>query len=533
MKTFSLWIASALLVSSSALFAQGEMDAFRYSQSDLDGTARYLGMGGAFGALGGDISAMSSNPGGLAIYRSSEIVTTLGYSSMQTKTDWTSVMKETKGRFNFDNIGYVGYFPTANNSGVVSWNVGFTYNRTNSYDRSYTASGSGSNYQPYSLADYIGARAFGTELGLLQGSSDNFQTNPYSNADWLTVLGYQGGLIEPLNSSDSNNKDYTSAFYNIENNEEIFYSPSSTRLHVREKGATDKYDFSVATNISDMLFIGATFSITDINYRTSITYDEQFQSINSSLYLDNELRTDGTGYGLNLGIIARPVDFLRLGVAFNSPTWYTMTDHYQGFAGSNIPLYDDPKMDAETPGDAYSNYQLRSPERWIFSAAAIFKNALISLDYELTNFHSMKLYNENGGELQGTNSDIKADYGMGKLLKVGAELKITPQFAVRAGAGFRSSSVKSDLKDGTVEVFTVGTIPNYTVDKGSNYYTLGLGYRFTPRFYTDIAYVYKENKENIMLFSNIFDNGQAIIESNPIALKTATNRVAVTFGYKF
>ncbi len=535
MKFLNLGIISALLLSSSALFAQGEIDAYRYSQTGLNGTARYLGMGGAFGALGGDISAMSSNPGGLAIYRSSEIVTTLSLSSVNTETAWSSVMKEGRTKFKFDNIAYVGYFPTANSSGIMGWNVGFAYNRVNSFERNYTAHGSGSDYQTYSMADYIGERAFGTSLGTLKAPTDNFETDPYNNADWLTVLGFEGGLITPYNDSDSNDE-YTSSFFEKDaDGNRSRYSPSSTKFNVQERGSTDKYDFSAATNISDMVFIGATLSVTDISYRSSITYEEGFESINSDMYLDNELNTNGTGFGVNVGVIIRPVDFLRFGVAFNSPTWYQMTDYYKGAAGSYYSLdTEKPRMDAKTPQDAYSNYQLSTPERWIFSAAAVFKRALISVDYELTNFNSMKLFSDNGEAFTNTNSDIKADYGLEHLVKIGAELKVTSQFSVRAGAGFRSSAIEQDLADNKVEVLTVGTIPNYTIDKGSNYYTVGLGYRFTPRFYTDLAYVYNKSEENIKLFSNIYDeNGDALVSSEPIAMKTVTSRFALTLGYKF
>ena len=101
-------LASAFLLSGGAVFAQGEMDAYKFSQYDLSGTARYLGMGGAFGALGGDISAMGGNPAGLGIYRSSEIVTTLSLSSMKTNTEWSGTkMDENRTKFNFDNIAYV------------------------------------------------------------------------------------------------------------------------------------------------------------------------------------------------------------------------------------------------------------------------------------------------------------------------------------------------------------------------------------------------------------------------------------------
>ena len=109
MKKVICLCASALLLGSGSMFAQGEMDAYKFSQYDLNGTARYLSMGGAFGALGGDISAMRTNPAGLAIYRSSEIVTTVSLSSIKTKTDWLGIeMDDKKTRFNFDNIAYVG-----------------------------------------------------------------------------------------------------------------------------------------------------------------------------------------------------------------------------------------------------------------------------------------------------------------------------------------------------------------------------------------------------------------------------------------
>ena len=130
MKRVICLLVTTLLSGGGVLYAQGELDAFKYSTPDFNGTARYLAMGGAFGALGGDISVMNTNPGGLAIYRSSEVVTTLSVTSNQTKSAWGGVNENmTKTKVNFDNIGYVGYFPTGNDEGLVSWNVGFSYNR--------------------------------------------------------------------------------------------------------------------------------------------------------------------------------------------------------------------------------------------------------------------------------------------------------------------------------------------------------------------------------------------------------------------
>ena len=83
MKMKRIYVAALLSLSAATLWAQQEMDAYRYSPMDLNGTARSIGMGGAFGALGGDMSAMSHNPAGIAVYRSSELQTTLAL----TRTD--------------------------------------------------------------------------------------------------------------------------------------------------------------------------------------------------------------------------------------------------------------------------------------------------------------------------------------------------------------------------------------------------------------------------------------------------------------
>ena len=59
---------------------------------DLNGTARYVGMGGALEALGADISTISTNPAGLGLFRHSSISLSTGLVSQQ-------------GMNKFDNLG--------------------------------------------------------------------------------------------------------------------------------------------------------------------------------------------------------------------------------------------------------------------------------------------------------------------------------------------------------------------------------------------------------------------------------------------
>ena len=530
-------IMSVLALCGGTAFSQSQLDAFKYSQTELNGTARYLGMGGAFGALGGDISAMNTNPAGLAIYKSSEVVTTLSLSSASAKTDWLgSKVDNSRTKVSFDNIAYVGYFPTANDEGIVSWNVGFSYNRLKNYSRNYTmATGGDLNT---SLSDYVAMRAAGMPSGLLGEGKDY---NPYNNqdlGDWLSILGYNAGYMDSYNDND---KEYYSAFGDKDADGQ--WSPyllQGGQLKVSERGSVDQYDLAFGINISELVMLGATVAITDLNYRYQSSYDEEFTNGNN-LYLDNYLDTDGTGYSFNVGAIVRPTDFLRLGVAYNSPTWYKMTDRYYGEAGSYLTFMDkgemkERKLDATTPNNAYYDYEFRSPDKWIFSAAAILgTTALISVDYELMNYKNMRMYQTDGSSNVYTNQDITNNFKSMNTIRVGAEVKVTPQFAVRAGVAYSDSPIKDKLKNGEKEVFTVGTIPNYTIDKGVMNYTVGIGYRFTPNFYTDLACVFRTHKEDVYAFSNMFagDDPKPFLEAQPATMKTNTTRVALTLGYKF
>ncbi|MDR1500755.1 MAG: outer membrane protein transport protein [Tannerellaceae bacterium] len=522
-------VISALVFVSSAVFSQGQLDAYKYSQTDLSGTARYLGMGGAFGALGGDISVMTANPAGLAVYRSSEIVTTLSLRSMSGQTDWRgSTASGSRAGLNFDNIAYVTYFPTSNDAGILGWNAGFSYNRIKDYNRNYSLRGMGD--EDYSITDYIAERAnargvHADNLGVKDGY------NPYAgNNDWLSVLGYDAVLIDAFSDNRSR---YFSAFGEVVNGGWNPFKLAGRELNVTEKGSVDQYNIAFGLNIANYVMLGADVAITDIDYRYHSYFEEVFVN-NNSMILENALTTKGEGYAFNVGVIVRPVNFLRLGIAYNSPSWYKMSDFYRATAKSDTYYWKEP-VEASTPEKASYDYKYRSPDRLLLSAALIIgQSALLSVDYERTNYGNTKMYNLDGVEDQITNGDVKANFGSAGTLRIGGELKVTPRFAVRAGAAWIGSPVKDVLKNASAEVYTVGTIPHYTIERGLTNYTLGLGYRFTPSFYIDLAYVLKSEKEDLYAFSNIYDTkGSKIINSPSASLKTSTTQVALTLGFKF
>lgn len=486
-------------------YSQGAMDAFNLSYNDLGGTARSVSMGGAFGALGGDATGVSINPAGIGVYKSSEFVATLNFSNTETKTNLNGFKSDdSKFKFIFDNIAFIGAIPL--NSDVVPLlNVGFSYNRLKSFNRNISSKG---NNLDHSLTDNIADRANS------QGSGyDKITTNgKYNNgADWLGTLGYQSYLIDP---------DKNGVFHSAVPN-----SNTNNSLLMREKGEISSYDFNIGTTISDMLSIGVTVAVTDINYKLDSDYYEQFVSNSADYYLTNWLETEGSGWQLKAGLILKPIEELRIGVSYHSPTWYKMTDYFWADmdAFGNGIVY--------TPDEAH-DYEFRTPDKWTFSLAGVIaKRAIISADYELTNYGSMHLADYNGNAYTTVNNDIEQAFRNSSTLRLGAEIRFTPQFSGRVGYMWQQTPVKESFKNSNADIDnpnalkaqTAGTIPQYSLVGDANYFTWGLGYKFTPSLYTDVAFVIKNRTDDLYDYAG----------ADKTELKTNQFTGLLTLGYKF
>ncbi|MDR1224158.1 MAG: outer membrane protein transport protein [Tannerella sp.] len=536
MKKLGLFTGMLLLSCNIGLFAQGnEIDAFTLSNTEMNGTARSVAMGNAFGALGGDISVISSNPAGLGIYRSSEISGSLDLSIAKTSTNWSGVGADrNKTRFAPNNFGFEFYFPTSSGS-IRNWNFGFSYNRVKNFDRRYKMSNNG---QEYSMADYAAQRASGipeNDLKYVEGSYD-----PYDRLPWFPVIGYESGMFRNQYGKDGEyHSDF--GFWNESKDDWRIYKPQASRLSVNESGYMDEYNIGLGMNISNFLFLGGSISVTDLNYKYASFYEDFFSDDpkGNNLYLENWLNTEGTGVSVNVGAIMN-LQIFRLGLAYNSPRWYKMTDYFDARAGTYNLDYEKPANEAWTPENSYNDYRFRTPGKWIFSAAFIIgQSALISADYEMANYKNMHYSSRNDDPKHNQefpeNKFIKGDFTWGHTLKLGAEVKITPQFAVRAGYMEQTSPMRKGLADNNVEVLPSGTHPHFTVtSKPTSYYTVGLGYRFTPNIYMDLACVYRYNSAYAYAFSNIYnDNKEVAVESIPASLKTKTTHLMLTLGYKF
>ena len=71
-------LAALLLASAMPAVAQETYENAKIAAEDLNGTARYVGMGGAMEALGADISTMATNPAGIGMFRRSNVSVSFG-----------------------------------------------------------------------------------------------------------------------------------------------------------------------------------------------------------------------------------------------------------------------------------------------------------------------------------------------------------------------------------------------------------------------------------------------------------------------
>jgi long-subunit fatty acid transport protein len=515
MKRIILFLA--VMFAATLSYSQGEIDALQFSRNNLMGTARAISMGGAFGALGGDITGVAINPAGIGVYRSSEIVGTLNIEDVGTEAQLPKGISTTdnKVKFNLDNIGYVGYYPSGSDN-VLSYNFGFAYNRLKNYDRKYNMQGMN---MPVSLSDYAAHKSYDLNEDYLKHPDlHSGVSDPFSDMPWLSVLSYNAGIIKRKPNSMPHEYESVLNPGDLVNN----------HLSASEKGYVASYDFTFGMNIRDILSLGFTLSVTDIKHTADFYYSEDF-SRGGNFFLTNWLQTNGDGLGLKIGAIVRPMDALRIGIAYHSPTWYSMSDRYSAMMEYSVRNY------IQSPTDNIFDYKFQTPYKWVFSLAGVIgTSAIVSVDYELTNYSGMKFSTSNGGfsqDFKDHNSYMKEDLKSTSVLRAGLEFRITPQVSARLGYAWAETPFKKRVLDGEQEIITAGSIPHYVLDGDAHHFSIGAGYRFTRNFYMDLAVVMKQQKDKLYAFSRIFNAPE--VNSIPADLTNSVFKGLLTFGYKF
>ena len=313
MKRLSLIFLLVLSIGSIS-FAQNADDALRYSRLFYSGTARFMSMGGAFTALGGDISTLSQNPAGIGVFRSSEVTITpqLGHFK-STSLFNTSNAEDYLYNFNLGQGGLVAnLIKNESESGLVSLNIGYSFNRTNNLTQSIVINGKSSSS---SLLDYWVDKAEGFYPDELASSvADAYDAS----------LGWRTYVIDSLSGSSTS---YGTVYSNYGDNPPSVYGQNMKRV-ITNDGYTGEHAISIGGNYSNKLFFGATLGINTLSYESKYEHSESTVAALPSLFTDFNYtlyyKDNGTGFNLKLGAIYKPIEILRIGFAFHSPTIYHM-----------------------------------------------------------------------------------------------------------------------------------------------------------------------------------------------------------------
>ncbi|SHI80997.1 Outer membrane protein transport protein (OMPP1/FadL/TodX) [Tangfeifania diversioriginum] len=500
MKRLTTLIAAIMLV---PFFVQAQdlADALRYSEFQVQGTARAGAMGNAFGALGGDFTSVSINPAGLGLYRADELVLTPTFGQSKVESSYFgNTMNDSKYNFSLNNLSYVSAIQTGNQSetGLVNLNVGIGYNRVKDFNNNMLA---GATNPDGSFLDYM---------------ADNATVGNWS--DFYEQLAWDTYLLWKEDNSD--------VYWHDLDSEGANYGQSQ-RKSITKQGYMNEYSLALGMNFNHKLYLGASIGIVDVFYKETselLEWDEQNRSeFFNEMQFDSYLRTSGTGYNGKIGVIFKPINEIRLGASVHTPTFYNLHDVFETSMYSNAADEEGVmgNFEAQSPYSEY-DYDLESPLRATLSGAfVIAKKGLLSIDYEFVDYASANLRRGGDGyQFVDENDEISEVYRSVGNLRVGGELLATSSVSLRAGFEYYPSAYNENA-------FGVSQ-PN--ADVNTNIYSAGLGYR-SGGFFFDLAYRYTDTGNYDSLYPappTDFYNMPEMAHFN-----TTKNNVRFTFGFKF
>lgn len=476
-----------LILAASQTSAQSVLDLGKYGQYGSYGTARSMGVGNALGSVGGDFSSLSVNPAGIGQYRSSEVMITPGLRTSSNQSTYTGVTSDDNNiRFGFNNMGLVfTETPSQRNYDKAEWKsagFGFGLNRVADFNRTYNYKGQ--NYNS-SASQYFEADALANpnDITTAKGTPAymGYQSYLLSNPDLLSYVPYSAGINQ--------------------------------RRTVQEKGGITEMAISAGGNYMDQLLLGATLGINFLNHRVSNSMYEETINANASdsfshFQYNENIRTSGSGVNLKLGAIYKFDKYFRAGLAFHTPTLYTLKET----SGNDISVSSliNGTNKIASPENQFE-YTYVSPMKIITSATGILgKYGFISADYEYVTYSTMRYQFENFPETQRQYNDlIKSMYRSASNFRAGLELRFD-RLMLRGGYGFYGSPFKNKL---------------YMSDR--NDVSFGIGYRFAQSF-IDFALTksyYTNNEQPYIL-------PQGYTEAPVARIKNSPTFGVITVGWK-
>ena len=458
-----------LLVLGSELRAQ---DVQRFSERQIIGTARYVGMGGAMTAIGGDPSAVMDNPAGLGLYRRDEIMLTIDETIDNTTQPLNN--RYTRSRFAAPQVSAIwAWGNPMKQRGMIFNNFMLSVNRFANFNRDVVVSG-----QNMGMVKTICKKTDGLAEQYLQNT-------PWDDSEigWLSILGYEAYIINPKTESD----DLWISAVNF----------TDGTLSVSESGSYDQYTLSWGSNISNQWYVGASLNVPTISYTKRVTHSET-DRINSA-ELKSLYHMSGVGVSGNFGVIYRPAKWMRIGVSFQTPTMLELSVQTEGDMYSTV---EGQTYKVLTPASGTINMELISPLRSsVGLAGQIGDRAMLAVQYDYAHAEGM--------------DDVHT-------LRCGAELQTVRGLFFNAGYVYESSFIKEEQPVG-LDYNSIRTDMDYRYTPQSQYASVGLGYRGDV-VVAQVAYQYRWQTLH-----------QFATEAQPLPIEvgTRTHRIVATLAWRF
>lgn len=515
MKLKYIFITAALL----NMFCASAQDIYTMesvTSEDLNGTARFVGMGGAMSALGADMSTMGTNPAGIGLYRSADVATSL---SLNALAEGQKFDEHGKTRMSYDQAGIV-YPIKMGNGSMRFFNVGFNYHKRKNFKSligadQVLANGASQTWEMTDVSSYWGGTGKETPL------SNAGQTYLYEKSGEVDDSGYEQ--------------------YNVYNGVNNSYRKWVT-------GGIQQYDFNMSTNIFDRYYFGITFGVYNVDVDSYSGYMENL-ALNDGTSVGDYLLTNarslsGNGIDFKFGTIIYPIEgsSFRVGLSFSTPVWYSLTANCTSQINSIIG---GTKYDCRTEvGD--HNFNIRTPWKFNISAGGTIGNFLaLDAEYEYSDYSSASLSYDDGydewswGGSQTKDRELNREaskYLKGvSTVRLGAEAKLDYGLSLRLGYNYVSTPIKSNaLQNQFINSASIdyNTSTNYVNLGDINRYTVGLGYK-AKHFYTDFAWQYQQQSGDFYAFTTQRGNSSEVNEAPCTKLKLDRSQFLLTLGYKF
>ena len=450
-------------------------EAIRFGSNQLNGSARYNAMSGSLGAIGGDPSAIQDNAAGSALFNYNNISFGANINSRNNSALYlNSKTDENKTTFDFSHFSAVFVIDGKEESKIKNYNIGLLINNQTTYDNSYRIQGINNQ----SIGNYFlqhanyGNNGSPVPLDLVQTRQnesigdlyDYLNSVPNGFPAQQAMLGYQGYII-----NDEANGSYSS---NVAPG--TYYQDAL----VNTMGFNSKLTGNFAMNIDNKYYIGANLNVSFLDYNKSMSvFEENTASVTDgvgTILFDNNIYTYGSGFSFNIGGIAKVNENIRVGLNYESPTWYGLNDETQQrlqtyHYTNGTRNYSDVNQNLIT---LFDKYRLKTPATFGGSLAYVFgKSGFINIDYKIKDYSTTKYSNDTSSFTE-LNNYYNNNLQASSEIRIGGEYRIN-QVSLRAGYRYVQSPYKETDIIGDVNAVSGGIGYSFGVAR------LDFGYSFT------------------------------------------------------